>query len=1154
VADQNRFVNNPSEIVVNVVPFLVPNNADNPIEKGNVTIRLHRSCAKDAAKTVFARSRIGLAWRTWRSNGFGHRAVVGRPSRRPGAAAMAFLLVAGLAFGVSQPAGATGTTRYVSTSAVGSDTSCSSPGYSTIQSAVTAASSGDTIVVCAGTYAGAVVNAKALTFQGANIGVAGATQSGPESIVSSIGVTNANVTIDGFEIDPGSSGSGVALSFTGGTSETVQDNIITDYGYDSAVAQGTEGVTLLGTSGMLFQDNLVENPTPTGQVQYTNAAAQDGFYAGAGVSNNTQILNNVFEGASTYPGTDIGLSYTSGTNPVISGNVSTGGATLVTLFSSSGAQISGNSFTSDPNVIGTGSVIYIGGGDTNTTISDNTVSGGYFGVALRNVYGDGPNEGTTTVTGNALLDDYGGGISLSGTAIDANSTVVAHGNNLGGYAFTSTDTSCDGNPATCGISNSTIFTVNATNNYWGSASGPYNASSNPSATGSPVTANVTFSPWWTTSNGLPTVPTAVSALAGNGAVSVSWTAPALSGTSDATIASYTVSASGGGSQTCTTTATSCTVNGLTNGVSYTLSVSATTNSLATGAAASVTALPVLPPAPPPTNVPTNSLGAPTSVNASPTVPVTISQISGGASAAVTVPAGALPSGTTVSVYPVIDAAPLVAEVPAGQSYVVSLVVAWQAPDGTSPVAAAPITMSVSDPGIKAGDTIYEVTTAGLEAVGTATVDGTATITFSSDPTFLIAATVLFAQSALTITTRTGTLGSALALLTSGGSGTGAITFTAANGTASGCAISGSSLTATSAGTCLVTSTKAGDATHLSVSSPPTTITLAPAPPARGPANAPPPTNVPTNSLGAPTSVNASPTVPVTISQISGGASAAVTVPAGALPSGTTVSVYPVIDAAPLVAEVPAGQSYVVSLVVAWQAPDGTSPVAAAPITMSVSDPGIKAGDTIYEVTTAGLEAVGTATVDGTATITFSSDPTFLIAATVLFAQSALTITTRTGTLGSALALLTSGGSGTGAITFTAANGTASGCAISGSSLTATSAGTCLVTSTKAGDATHLSVSSPPTTITLAAKALPVTLMVRGHAVAGKTVILTISGSGFYGRPMVMARAGTTVVVTHVTAALLTVRVTVKAGSINGVYSFTIRLANGKSYKVMYTQG
>jgi len=38
------------------------------------------------------------------------------------------------------------------------------------------------------------------------------------------------------------------------------------------------------------------------------------------------------------------------------------------------------------------------------------------------------------------------------------------------------------------------------------------------------------------------------------------------------------------------------------------------------------------------------------------------------------------------------------------------------------VAAAPITMSVSDPGIKAGDTIYEVTTRAWSG-GTATVDG-----------------------------------------------------------------------------------------------------------------------------------------------------------------------------------------------------------------------------------------------------------------------------------------------------------------------------------------------------------------------------------------------------------------------------------------------
>jgi len=102
----------------------------------------------------------------------------------------------------------------------------------------------------------------------------------------------------------------------------------------------------------------------------------------------------------------------------------------------------------------------------------------------------------------------------------------------------------------------------------------------------------------------------------------------------------------------------------------------------------------------------------------------------------------------------------VAEVPAGQSYVV-LVGSWPGRRRTHVAGGrGAITMSVSDPGIKAGDTIYEVTTAGLEAVGTATVDGTATITFSSDPTFLIAATVLCAQSALTITTSHGHAGAA----------------------------------------------------------------------------------------------------------------------------------------------------------------------------------------------------------------------------------------------------------------------------------------------------------------------------------------------------------------------------------------------------------
>jgi len=134
VADQNRFVNNPSEIVVNVVPFLVPNNADNPIEKGNVTIRLHRSCARtrrrrcsrdhvSASRGVRGEAMVSdtAQWwvdlhvapapRRWRSCSWPVWLSACRSRRCDG--------------------------HYPLRQHIGrrSDTSCSSPGYSTIQSA-----------------------------------------------------------------------------------------------------------------------------------------------------------------------------------------------------------------------------------------------------------------------------------------------------------------------------------------------------------------------------------------------------------------------------------------------------------------------------------------------------------------------------------------------------------------------------------------------------------------------------------------------------------------------------------------------------------------------------------------------------------------------------------------------------------------------------------------------------------------------------------------------------------------------------------------------------------------------------------------------------------------------------------------------------------
>jgi hypothetical protein len=110
----------------------------------------------------------------------------------------------------------------------------------------------------------------------------------------------------------------------------------------------------------------------------------------------------------------------------------------------------------------------------------------------------------------------------------------------------------------------------------------------------------------------------------------------------------------------------------------------------------------------------------------------------GAAVSVSVPAGALPAGTEVALAPVAHPAALISQVPAGQSYVVSLAVSWLVPDGTSAVASAPITMNIVDASIRAGDTIYILTSHGLQELSVAAGNGRATVTFTSDPDFVVA--------------------------------------------------------------------------------------------------------------------------------------------------------------------------------------------------------------------------------------------------------------------------------------------------------------------------------------------------------------------------------------------------------------------------------
>ena len=245
--------------------------------------------------------------------------------------------------------------------------------------------------------------------------------------------------------------------------------------------------------------------------------------------------------------------------------------------------------------------------------------------------------------------------------------------------------------------------------------------------------------------GPPGAPTGVSATGGNAQAMVSWLAPSSVGSS--AITGYTVSASGGGGQSCaTTTALTCTVTGLLNGTSYTFTVTAS-NSLGTGEVSfpsnSITPGVSVPPslnAPPPTGVPSSAFGTPSSATTTPGATTTITLASSGATATVTVSGDAWPSDTLVSLYPLTNTAMIAPAITRGQSYVVAFAVSWQLPDGTSASSSKPVTLTISDPRILSSDTIYQVTSSGLNGVGTAAHVGVASVAPTNESTLVIVGT------------------------------------------------------------------------------------------------------------------------------------------------------------------------------------------------------------------------------------------------------------------------------------------------------------------------------------------------------------------------------------------------------------------------------
>ena len=285
------------------------------------------------------------------------------------------------------------------------------------------------VIVYAGFYDEEVQISKTLTLKGAKAGVDARTRStANESIINNacgpVQIMANNVVIDGFTIQGSTNPDPCYLAgiwTNPGFSGTQGGHQI----LNNIIQNNISGIELdnTGTLQTKVQFNLIQNNNNAGP------GSGNGIQTNFGLSN-ALIDNNTFVGQ-----TNSSILLLFGSSPItISNNTLDTG---ITMFLSSGIAITGN--TSVGNTVS--GTIYLGGAVSMVTVNDNILDGGVEAIVSEDLYSVGANSG----------------VAAHNNCISGNSTNglrVASGSYLGG-----------------------ALSLNATNNWWGAASGPnYNGS------------------------------------------------------------------------------------------------------------------------------------------------------------------------------------------------------------------------------------------------------------------------------------------------------------------------------------------------------------------------------------------------------------------------------------------------------------------------------------------------------------------------------------------------------------------------------------------------------------------------------------------------------------------------------------------------------
>ncbi len=347
-------------------------------------------------------------------------------------------------------------------------TACATPDYTTIQSAVTAASADDTIYVCAGTYdEDVVISTDSLSLLGAEYGTDPSTRTGPETIVDDANgpfqIEADSTIINGFTIE-------------GATNDPTTD--VSAYGvgiWTNPSYSGTNGGEEILYN--IIQDNIAGiefDNNGTLQAEVEDNLIQDNNETGPGSGNGIQtsfmlsnalIENNTFSGDSNDSILDDSGSG-SDTSITISGNTLDSGADEgIALLDVSDSTISDNVSTGTS----ASATIDLFGGDSDIDVTGNVLADGVTGVDIENPYA------TDSVAENSDL-------TVTENCIVGNSTAGLE-EDTGGY--------------------SSPPEVDAELNWWGSSTGPTIAS-NVGGTGDAIIDDdgvITYSPFLTTTTG-----------------------------------------------------------------------------------------------------------------------------------------------------------------------------------------------------------------------------------------------------------------------------------------------------------------------------------------------------------------------------------------------------------------------------------------------------------------------------------------------------------------------------------------------------------------------------------------------------------------------------------------------------------------------------